>query len=162
MKREGYINSGCYGFFGHRDKGNTVCPGDPLYALWGDWENWHRECWILHPLYPSASVGPWFIAHETVRVLFENYLIINDSFEIWKFILLRYREQIVLLGYLWQLNSKLHYFSIFDDRLDFLKFNFSSEFKPSNSGQENSKMAWNIWYTSVDPENIILWNKIAP
>ena len=44
MKREGYINSVCYGFYGHRDKGNTVCPGDPLYALWGDWENWHREC----------------------------------------------------------------------------------------------------------------------
>jgi len=44
MKREGYIDSGCYSFYGHRDKGNTVCPGDPLYALWGDWENWHREC----------------------------------------------------------------------------------------------------------------------
>lgn len=42
MKREGYIDSACYGFYGHRDKGNTVCPGDPLYNLWGDWENWHQ------------------------------------------------------------------------------------------------------------------------
>ena len=44
MKREGFINPACYEFYGHRDKGNTLCPGDPLYALWGGWENWHRTC----------------------------------------------------------------------------------------------------------------------
>ena len=33
-----------YEFYGHRDKGNTLCPGDPLYARWSTWENWHRTC----------------------------------------------------------------------------------------------------------------------
>ena len=44
LKRQGYINPSCYEFYGHRDKGNTVCPGDPLYARWSTWENWHRTC----------------------------------------------------------------------------------------------------------------------
>ena len=44
VKRQGYINPSCYEFYGHRDKGNTLCPGDPLYARWSTWENWHRNC----------------------------------------------------------------------------------------------------------------------
>ena len=44
LKRNKFINPTCYEFYGHRDKGNTVCPGDPLYELWGGWENWHATC----------------------------------------------------------------------------------------------------------------------
>ena len=58
MKRSRFVDTSCYEFYGHRDKGkvlihwlanfwqigNTICPGDPLYQLWGTWENWHRNC----------------------------------------------------------------------------------------------------------------------
>ena len=44
LKRQSFINPSCFEFYGHRDKGNTVCPGDPLYAKWSTWEGWHRKC----------------------------------------------------------------------------------------------------------------------
>jgi len=44
FERKGFVNRNCYEFSGHRDHGSTVCPGDPLYALWGTYEHWHAVC----------------------------------------------------------------------------------------------------------------------
>ena len=54
LERRNYLNRSCYEFAGHRDHGNTLCPGDPLYGnfshfstltyhfkLFGDRENIH-------------------------------------------------------------------------------------------------------------------------
>ena len=44
FKRRNYVNRNCWSFYGHRDKGNTTCPGDALYAHFQSWENWHNIC----------------------------------------------------------------------------------------------------------------------
>ena len=44
MERKSFVNRDCYEFSGHRDHGSTLCPGDPLYALWGSYNHWHEQC----------------------------------------------------------------------------------------------------------------------
>ncbi|CBY14000.1 unnamed protein product [Oikopleura dioica] len=44
MEKRGFIDERCWSFFGHRDKGNTTCPGDRLFEEFKEWKNFHREC----------------------------------------------------------------------------------------------------------------------
>jgi len=44
LERRNYVNRSCWSFYGHRDKGETACPGTELYKEFGTWPNWHQEC----------------------------------------------------------------------------------------------------------------------
>jgi len=44
MEEKNFLNKNCYEFAGHRDHGNTVCPGDPLYSHWSSYNHWHEVC----------------------------------------------------------------------------------------------------------------------
>lgn len=46
MVTRNYLSKECYGFFGHRDKKETLCPGDQLYEEFKSWKNWHKECTV--------------------------------------------------------------------------------------------------------------------
>jgi len=46
MIARNYLSKDCYGFFGHRDKRETLCPGDLLYEHFKSWKNWHKECTV--------------------------------------------------------------------------------------------------------------------
>ena len=43
MVDEGKINVG-YNMYGHRQAGDTDCPGDTLYQTIQDWPHWVKTC----------------------------------------------------------------------------------------------------------------------